>query len=104
MATFPTTADELTAEFLSTVLSAHVASFDVQLVEAQGAMTTAARIELQYTGAAPANAPSAIFAKWASPIPAVQQMLMDRYGEDRIRHRDTFTSVATGLAIVAQYS
>ncbi|MBT5774935.1 MAG: DUF1679 domain-containing protein [Dehalococcoidia bacterium] len=74
MATFPTTADQLTTEFFSTVLSANVAAFDVQLVEAQGAMTTAARIELHYAGDAPADAPSAIFAKWASPIPAVQQM------------------------------
>ncbi len=38
-----------------------------------------------------------------SLIPAVQEMLTERFGADRIQHRDTFTSVATGLAIVAQY-
>jgi len=38
-----------------------------------------------------------------SLIPAVQKMLVDRYGPERILHRETFTSVATGLAIVAQY-
>lgn len=36
-------------------------------------------------------------------IPAIRHMLDERYGCDRILHRDTFTSVATGLAIVAQY-
>lgn len=74
MAEFPTTADQLTPEFLSSVLSADIAEADVQLVEAQGAMTTAARIELRYAGTRPNDAPAAIFAKWASPIPAVQQM------------------------------
>jgi hypothetical chaperone protein len=39
-----------------------------------------------------------------SLIPAIQQMLRDRYGEDRLKQRDTFTSVATGLAIVAQFA
>ena len=37
-------------------------------------------------------------------IPAVQEMLEKRYGAGRILHRDTFTSVAAGLAIVAQFS
>ena len=37
-------------------------------------------------------------------IPAVRRMLEERYGSDSILHRDTFTSVATGLAIVAQYT
>ncbi len=36
-------------------------------------------------------------------IPAVKRMLENRYGPDRLLQRDTFTSVATGLAIVAQY-
>lgn len=39
-----------------------------------------------------------------SLIPAIRKMLEDRYGVERILHRDTFTSVATGLAIVAQYA
>ena len=73
MASFPTSADELTPEFLSTVLAADITTATVHLVEAQGAMTTAARIELQYAGDA-SEAPPAIFAKWASPIPAVQRM------------------------------
>ncbi len=37
-----------------------------------------------------------------SLIPAVQAMLSRRFGPDRIKQRDTFTSVASGLAIVAQ--
>ena len=73
MASFPTSADQLTSDFLSEVLSAHVASFNLQLVGAQGAMTTAARIAIEYTAPA-ADAPPAVFAKWASPIPEVQQM------------------------------
>lgn len=39
-----------------------------------------------------------------SLIPAIQNMLRQRYGADRIKQRDTFTSVATGLAIVAQFA
>ena len=39
-----------------------------------------------------------------SLIPAIRQMLIERYSEDRLKQRDTFTSVATGLAIVAQFS
>ncbi len=37
-----------------------------------------------------------------SLIPAIRQMLEERYTQERLRRRDTFTSVATGLAIVAQ--
>ncbi len=39
-----------------------------------------------------------------SLIPAIRTMLEQRYDPGRIRRRDTFTSVATGLAIVAQYA
>jgi hypothetical chaperone protein len=39
-----------------------------------------------------------------SLIPAIRQMLEERFGAHRIRQRDTFTSVATGLAIVAQHA
>ena len=38
-----------------------------------------------------------------SLIPAIRHMLEQRYGAHRILHRDTFVSVATGLAIVARY-
>lgn len=38
-----------------------------------------------------------------SLIPAVRHMLERRYGPERIRQRDTFSSVAMGLAIVARY-
>jgi hypothetical chaperone protein len=37
-------------------------------------------------------------------IPAIRNMLEERYGADRLLQRDTFTSVATGLAVVAQYT
>lgn len=37
-----------------------------------------------------------------SLIPAIRTMLEDRFGVERLKQRDTFTSVATGLAIVAQ--
>ncbi|MCC6145027.1 MAG: Hsp70 family protein [Candidatus Hydrogenedentes bacterium] len=39
-----------------------------------------------------------------SLIPAIRQMLVERYDPDRLLQRDTFTSVATGLAIVAQFA
>lgn len=38
-----------------------------------------------------------------SLVPIIRQRLVERYGEDRLRQRDTFTSVATGLALVAQF-
>ncbi|MBI2423941.1 MAG: Hsp70 family protein [Candidatus Hydrogenedentes bacterium] len=37
-----------------------------------------------------------------SLIPAIREMLEQRYGAHRLKQRDTFTSVATGLALVAQ--
>lgn len=39
-----------------------------------------------------------------SLIPAIRSMLEDRFGPEKLKARDTFTSVATGLAIVAQYT
>lgn len=39
-----------------------------------------------------------------SLIPAVREMLKRRYGADKLHSRDTFTSVASGLAIVAQHT
>ena len=39
-----------------------------------------------------------------SLIPAIRAMLVERYGAERLHQRDTFTSVATGLAWVAQYA
>ena len=39
-----------------------------------------------------------------SLIPAIRTMLEDRFGAEKLKKRDTFTSVASGLAIVAQYA
>jgi hypothetical chaperone protein len=39
-----------------------------------------------------------------SLVPAVRAMLEERFGPDRLLARDTFTSVASGLALVAQYA
>jgi hypothetical chaperone protein len=39
-----------------------------------------------------------------SLVPAVRTMLEERYGHERLLPRDTFTSVATGLAVVAKYA
>jgi len=39
-----------------------------------------------------------------SLIPAIREMLGNRFGAERLRQRDTFTSVATGLALVAQHT
>ena len=38
-----------------------------------------------------------------SLIPAVRALLEDRYGAGRLHRRDTFTSVASGLAIVSRH-
>ncbi|MBI2431699.1 MAG: Hsp70 family protein [Candidatus Hydrogenedentes bacterium] len=39
-----------------------------------------------------------------SLVPAIRQMLEERFTPERIHKRDTFTSVASGLAIVAQHA
>ncbi len=39
-----------------------------------------------------------------SLVPAIRKMIAARYGPERVVQRSTFTSVATGLAIVAQYA
>ena len=36
-------------------------------------------------------------------VPAIRAMLENRYGREKLRSRDSFTSVATGLAVVARY-
>ncbi len=36
-------------------------------------------------------------------VPAIRAMLEERYGARKLRSRDSFTSVATGLAVVARY-
>ena len=55
-------------------------------------------------GVVPASIDRVLTTGGTSLIPAVRQMLGRRYGADRLHQRDTFTSVATGLAIVAQYA
>jgi len=80
MADFPTDLDGLTPAFLSEVLGVEVASVHGALVAAQGAVSTAARLELGYAsdGGGPessgASRQGAVFAKWSSPIEAVRQM------------------------------
>jgi hypothetical chaperone protein len=39
-----------------------------------------------------------------SLVPAIRQMLEKRYGRSRVQERATFTSVASGLAVVAQHT
>jgi hypothetical chaperone protein len=58
----------------------------------------------QLAGLKPADIDLVLTTGGTSLIPAIRQMLQERFGEDRIRQRDTFTSVATGLAIVAQHA
>lgn len=53
-------------------------------------------------GIAPASIDLVLTTGGTSLIPAIRAMLEDRYGVERLKQRDTFTSVATGLALVAQ--
>lgn len=72
MAEFPTNLKAITPSFLSAILKADVASVSGTLVQAQGAVSTAARLELTYEEGA--SGPAAIFAKWSAPLEAVRQM------------------------------
>jgi len=55
-------------------------------------------------GVGPADIDKVLTTGGTSLIPAVREMLTKRYGAEKLHQRDTFTSVATGLAIVAQYA
>ena len=55
-------------------------------------------------GIAPGDIDRILTTGGTSLIPAVRNMLKQRYGADKLHQRDTFTSVATGLAIVAQHT
>ena len=72
MADFPTDLEAITPAFLSGVLETDVSEVRGSLVPAQGAVSTAARVELEYGEGA--TGPAAVFAKWSSPIEAVRQM------------------------------
>lgn len=72
MADFPTTLDTITPAFLSGLLGAEVSAVRGGLVPAQGAVSTAARLELDY--APGSEGPATAFAKWSAPIEAVRKM------------------------------
>lgn len=55
-------------------------------------------------GVQPADIDRVLTTGGTSLVPAVRQMLEERYGRERLLPRDTFTSVATGLAVVARYA
>lgn len=55
-------------------------------------------------GLKPENVDRILTTGGTSLIPAVRSMLKRRYGIDKLQQRDTFTSVASGLAIVAQHT
>jgi hypothetical chaperone protein len=57
----------------------------------------------QAAGVQPGDIDCVLTTGGTSLIPALRHMLDERYGAERLLQRDTFTSVATGLAIVAQY-
>lgn len=74
------------------------------IIEAMLEDMEATLIEAEQTaGLAPGDIDLVLTTGGTSLIPAVRAMLTQRYGPERLAHRDTFTSVATGLAIVAQY-
>lgn len=77
---------------------AHIIAHDLD------AMLTSILEAENAAGVAPADIDCVLTTGGTSLIPAVRQMLEDRYGPERILQRDTFTSVAAGLAIVAQYA
>lgn len=72
MADFPTNLEAITPTFLSGVLEADVRAVRGTLVPAQGAVSTAARLEVDY--ASGSSGPEAVFAKWSAPLEAVRQM------------------------------
>ncbi len=57
----------------------------------------------QAAGVGPEDIDLVLTTGGTSLVPAVREMLKTRYGRERLLQRDTFVSVAAGLAIVAQY-
>jgi hypothetical chaperone protein len=54
---------------------------------------------LQRTGVAPADVDAVFLTGGTSLVPAVRKIFATRFGDDRIRSGDEFTSVALGLAL-----
>lgn len=74
------------------------------IIEDQLADMLATMIEAERTaGIKPADLDFVLTTGGTSLVPAIRQMLVDRYGAEKLHQRDTFTSVATGLAVVARY-
>ncbi len=57
----------------------------------------------QAAGLGPGDIDLVLTTGGTSLIPAVRNMLVERYGRERLLQRETFTSVAAGLAVMAQY-
>ena len=69
-----------------------------------GAMMTSIQEAEEAASVSPEEIDHVLTTGGTSLIPALRLMLEDRYGADCLMQRDTFTSVATGLAVVAQYA
>jgi len=80
------------AEF-SHIIESQIDSMQKTIIEAE-----------QQAGLKPGEIDQVLTTGGTSLIPAIRQMLEERYTPERLLQRDTFTSVANGLAIVAQYA
>ncbi len=73
---------------------------DHRLEEMMGSIFEAERV----AGVVPGDIDCVLTTGGTSLIPALRHRLEERYGKERLLQRDTFCSVATGLAIVARYA
>jgi len=85
-------------ERLEQVEFAHIIGHDLD------AMLESIEEAEQTAGIAPGDIDYVLTTGGTCLVPAVRQMLESRYGAKRIIQRDTFTSVATGLAVAARYA
>lgn len=72
MAGFPTDLESITPAFLSTIVETNVATVRGSLVPAQGAVSSAVRLELTYEDGE--TGPAAVFAKWSAPLATAREM------------------------------
>jgi len=94
---------EFTTEFLRLALPVTRTEFTKIIEPVLEDMLECAKEAESAAGLAPEDIDLVLTTGGTCLVPAVREMLTTRYGAEKILHRDTFTSVATGLAIVAQY-
>ncbi len=99
-----TTASEFSFESGGVAIRAHVtrADFEGWIADDLAAMAACVDRLVSATGLAPREIDRVFLTGGSSFVPAVRQILVDRFGGEKVTGGDELTSVATGLALCAR--